>query len=142
MDEDPISSGGGPDQIRSGHTQIAHEIVGPQHTIQSIIRFSPRSCSDTPHQSHHTHPIPEPHHHPITSLSPFYPVLNQSSKLLVAMKLVLQALLLASSAYALRETVQEAALHARRLLREETVLTLSSVFSEEVNSVLAGQPFA
>ena len=56
--------------------------------------------------------------------------------------LFLESLLLASSAYALRETVQQAALHARRLLHDETILTLSSVFSEEVNSVLAGQPFA
>ena len=56
--------------------------------------------------------------------------------------LFFEAVLLASSAFALRETVQQAVLHARRLMHEESILTVSSVFSEEVNSVLAGQPFA
>jgi len=50
--------------------------------------------------------------------------------------------LVASSAAAFRETVQDAALHARQLLYNESVLTLTSIFSESVNPALAGQPFA
>jgi hypothetical protein len=41
-----------------------------------------------------------------------------------------------------RETVQEAALSARNLLRKESILTLSSIFKTDVNPTLAGQPFA
>jgi hypothetical protein len=47
-----------------------------------------------------------------------------------------------SGALALRETVQQAAVHARSVLHKESILTLSSVFSEQVNPALAGQPFA
>ena len=43
---------------------------------------------------------------------------------------------------AARETVQDAALSARNLLRKETILTLSSIFKADVNPTLAGQPFA
>jgi len=60
---------------------------------------------------------------------------------MINMKLLLLALAV-SSASALRETVQEAALHARQLLSNESILTLSSIFSESVNPNLAGQPFA
>jgi len=41
-----------------------------------------------------------------------------------------------------RETIQDAALHARQLLRRESVLTLTSIFDPDVNPTLAGQPFA
>jgi hypothetical protein len=58
------------------------------------------------------------------------------------MKLFLIASLAVSSAFTLRETVQEAALHARTLLHKESILTLSSIFKESVNPGLAGQPFA
>jgi hypothetical protein len=58
------------------------------------------------------------------------------------MKLFLLASLAVSSAFALRETVQEAAMHARTLLHKESILTLSSIFKESVNQALAGQPFA
>src|SRR5204863_4360111 len=43
---------------------------------------------------------------------------------------------------AARETVQEATLSARNLLRKESILTLSSIFRADVNPTLAGQPFA
>src|SRR5436190_1449188 len=43
---------------------------------------------------------------------------------------------------AARETVQDAALSARNLLRNESILTLSSIFKADVNPTLAGQPFA
>jgi hypothetical protein len=58
------------------------------------------------------------------------------------MKLVLLASLVVSSVLAARETVQEAALSARNLLHNESILTLSSIFTEDVNPSLAGQPFA
>lgn len=60
----------------------------------------------------------------------------------IIMKSLALLALVASSAAALRETVQDAALHARQLLYNESVLTLTSIFSESVNPSLAGQPFA
>ena len=53
----------------------------------------------------------------------------------------LLVLLVASTTLAARETVEEAALSARQMLRSESILTLTSVFAEEVNPSLAGQPF-
>jgi hypothetical protein len=58
------------------------------------------------------------------------------------MKLFLLASLAVSSALAARETLQEAVVSARNLLRNESVLTLSSIFEKDVNPTLAGQPFA
>jgi hypothetical protein len=58
------------------------------------------------------------------------------------MKFSLFALLAATAAAAARETVQEATLHARQLVRNESILTLTSIVAEEVNTLLAGQPFA
>jgi hypothetical protein len=58
------------------------------------------------------------------------------------MKVALFASLVVSSVLAARETVQEAALSARNLLHKESILTLSSIFTEDVNPSLAGQPFA
>ena len=49
---------------------------------------------------------------------------------------------LAAAATVARETVQEAALSARKLLRKESVLILSSIFKADVNPTLTGQPFA
>jgi len=57
------------------------------------------------------------------------------------MKLVI-ALALATSVLAARETVQDAALSARKLLHKESILTISSIFDSTVNPTLAGQPFA
>lgn len=45
-------------------------------------------------------------------------------------------------AAAARETVQDAALSARKLLHKESILTISSIFDPTVNPTLAGQPFA
>jgi hypothetical protein len=56
------------------------------------------------------------------------------------MKTVILALLV-TCALAAHETVQEAALSARALLYKESILTLSSIFTEDVNPSLAGQPF-
>jgi hypothetical protein len=50
------------------------------------------------------------------------------------------ALSIASAALASRETVRDAALSARKLLRNESVLVLSSIFEHEVNPALTGQP--
>ena len=58
---------------------------------------------------------------------------------------LLPILALATSALgaaAARETVQDAALSARRLLHKESILTISSIFDPTVNPTLAGQPFA
>jgi len=53
------------------------------------------------------------------------------------------ALLLASVAVCIsRETIQDAAVHARQLLHRESVMTLTSIFDPDVNPTLAGQPFA
>jgi hypothetical protein len=41
-----------------------------------------------------------------------------------------------------RETVHDAAVSARNLLHKESILTLSSIFKEDVNPTLAGLPFA
>jgi hypothetical protein len=57
------------------------------------------------------------------------------------MRTLLLAFIGISTAFAAHETVQEAALSARKLLKKESVLTLSSIFKEEVNPSLAGQPF-
>ena len=45
------------------------------------------------------------------------------------------------AAFAARETVHDAALSARKLLKTESVLTLTSIFTQEVLPSLAGQPF-
>jgi len=55
---------------------------------------------------------------------------------------LLWILALAISALAARETVQDAALSARKLLHTESILTISSIFDSTVNPTLAGQPFA
>lgn len=58
------------------------------------------------------------------------------------MKTLVAFLFAISLALAARETVQDAALSARKLLHKESILTISSIFSEDVNPALAGQPFS
>jgi hypothetical protein len=59
-----------------------------------------------------------------------------------SMRYFLALLLAATNAFGARETIQDAALHARQLLHGESVMTLTSIFDPDVNPTLAGQPFA
>ena len=59
-----------------------------------------------------------------------------------AMKYLAALLLAAARIHGARETIQDAAVHARQLLHGENVLTLTSIFDPDVNPTLAGQPFA
>jgi hypothetical protein len=58
------------------------------------------------------------------------------------MNYLLALLLAAAHAYGSRETIQDAVVHARKLLHGESVMTLASIFDPDVNPTLAGQPFA
>jgi hypothetical protein len=90
------------------------------------------------------------HSHPSSTSSPYSSRRNFSPlsdfaccptmRLLPILALTTSAL--AAAAAAARETVQDAALSARKLLHKESILTISSIFDPTVNPTLAGQPFA
>lgn len=90
------------------------------------------------HRPRLEHPRP-PHRVPTLPVLQIAPV---NAVDLRTMKFAVFLATAATGALALRETVQQAALHARSLLHSESILTLSSVFSEAVNPSLSGQPFA